>query len=263
MAELARRLAAFLLLPLQAAAATVIIGTSGVAFTGANPTIQAGDTIQWNGLSPGHNVAQTNSLSPMAYNGGFYSGAISAVSSFSHQFNSPGTYYYFCEQHAGANMNGTITVVTPTPSPTACLTPTHSDTPNPSFSPSDTPTLSPTPTPSPALTATPSATVTPTPASLAQSFAGVQDLRLLASPIRGTLRLWAKLQGAADGAELRVFSAAGTLLLARDLGPQGPGDARWAVPLPGLAAQPLWIQLRVRQDGRWRGGPTLRSFLLP
>jgi hypothetical protein len=112
------------------------------------------------------------------------------------------------------------------------------------------------------VTPTHSITPTPSPASLAQSFAGVQELRLLASPIRGTLRLWARLHGGAEEAELRLYSAAGTLLLAQSLGPAS-GTPRWSVALPGLAAQPVWIQLRVRQDGRWRTGPTLRSYLLP
>lgn len=179
---------------------------------------------------------------------------------------SPG--FYDVELGAGADNGGQrfaaltlkVQVLAPSPSPTPTPSPTANLSNSPTPSPSETPVLSATPS----ATITPTASISPTftPATQAQSFAGVQDLRLLASPVRGTLRLWAHLQGAAEESELRLYSAAGTLLLAQSLGPAA-GSPRWNVPVPGLAAQPVWIQLRVRQDGRWRTGPTLRSYLLP
>jgi plastocyanin len=178
---------------------------------------------------------------------------------------------------------------TPTDSPTVSPTPTASDTPDTALSPtdsptvtesftasptaSDTPSASPTATPTPSFSESPTVSPSPThtqvlsptvtPTLLLGSFAGVEEARLLASPITGgILRYWARLTGAAQQAELRVYSAAFTLLSVHPLGPQQPGTARWNLALPGLSPQAVWIQLRVQQDGRWRNGPVLRSYVL-
>jgi plastocyanin len=150
-----------------------------------------------------------------------------------------------------------------TVSPTATDTPSASPsaTPTPSFS--ESPTISPSPTHTEFLSPTTTPTVTVTPTLLLGSFAGVEEARLLASPITGgILRYWARLTGGAQQAELRVYSSALTLLSVHPLGPQQPGTARWNLALPGLSSQPVWIQLRVQQDGRWRNGPVLRSYVL-
>lgn len=273
------------------------VNAVGFSFSPNSLTITAGDTVQWNSLQPNHNVAASNAPSDTAWNGdaSFYSGAINAVPSYSKQFLVAGTFNYLCEAHAGLGMRGVIFVVAPSPTATPCATatespsssaspsvtqsPTLTATPNPSFSPTDSPTLtlsftvSPSPSvspsatgsasPSPSQTLSPVLSVTVTPTLLLQSFAGVEDARLLASPITdGLLRVWARLDGAADAAELRVYSGACTLMLAQPLGSQQPGAVRWVVPLTGIGPQPIWVQLRVQEAGRWRQGPVLRSYVL-
>jgi plastocyanin len=163
-------------------------------------------------------------------------------------------------------------------SPTFSSSPTFTDspTPSPSFtnSPTDTPSFSASPTPSitPTATDSPTASVTrthtpvlsPTPTITpgVRSFAGVEDAGLLASPITGkVLRLWAAFTGVPDRVELRLYSAAGTLLLVREL-PPGPGPQRWTVPLNDVPAGAVWIRLKVSQAGRERQGPLLRSYVI-
>lgn len=293
-----RSLLWLLALPGLSRAATVAVAASNFQFSPRTVTVNVGDTVQWSGLGFGHNASQSNGPSDTGYNGsGFTSGSTgSGIPTFSFTFNGAGAFYYVCDAHAGAfDMRGLVIVAAPSPTPTPCATPTESPspsaspsvtlsptltpTPNPSFSVTDSPTptqsftvcpspsatpsasatatLSPTASPSPVLSATPSPTMP------ALSFAGVEEARLLASPITdGLLRVWARLDGGAQSAELRVYSGAFTLMLTQPLGPQAPGAAHWTVPLTDIPPQVIWVQLRVQADGRWRNGPVLRSYVL-
>jgi plastocyanin len=284
------------LLSASARAATISVVASSFQFTPRTITVQVGDTVQWTGISnTGHNAAQSNGPTDTAYNGtGFYSGptCCSAPTTFDFTFNSPGIYWYLCEAHAaGFDMRGLVIVVaaatptvTLTPCPTATESPsftvsptftdsptitpsfTISDTPNPSNTPTDTPTVSPsftiTVTPSISPTATPTPIVSPTVTLTPGSFAAVMDSRLLASPISGgTLHLWAHLTGRAQQVQLRCYSAVPDLMLVVDLAP-GSGDQRWTVDLSSLPAGPVWLQVQTQEDGIWRKGPVMRSYII-
>lgn len=86
----------------------------------------------------------------------------------------------------------------------------------------------------------------------------------MASPITGgRLRLWARLTGQSGAAEVALYSAANNLIAVLPLGPVGRGEQRWTLALPPMASQPVWIQMRLHEDGRWRKGPVIRSYVLP
>src|SRR6185436_11764856 len=79
----------------------------GDRFAPANVTIPVGTTVTWRWVSGFHNVVPTGSP---AFTG---SGSpVSAPSTFSQTFNSPGTYLYFCVVHGTptTGMRGTIEV---------------------------------------------------------------------------------------------------------------------------------------------------------
>jgi len=123
-------LLAFLLLSETALAATrtVEIGRNGGdTFTDeesrtSTSTIHAGDTVTWtwdtalhsttSGSCPGGNCVP---------DGNWDSGEHTAPFSFSHTFNTPGTFPYYCSYH-GAMMQGTIVVQAAGTAPTASFT---------------------------------------------------------------------------------------------------------------------------------------------
>lgn len=111
--------AALLLFSGTASAQTThIVTVSGFSFSPSTITIAEGDTVRWINLNPVHNVAQTDcpATSSSSYNGGFYSGAPGAVSSFEVTFNSLGEFCYICEPHAPSfDMYGTVVVAAPVP----------------------------------------------------------------------------------------------------------------------------------------------------
>jgi plastocyanin len=88
--------------PAGAAPATVTVGND--YFQGNSVTVNTGEAVTWQWKGSGHNVAfktGPEKIAPTAFNN---SGA-----TFSHTFNTPGTYTYVCEAHSG--MKGTVTVV--------------------------------------------------------------------------------------------------------------------------------------------------------
>jgi plastocyanin len=91
-----------LLLAMPAARAdTVNVVASGFSFTPQVVNISVGDTVVWSGLAGGfHNVAADDESfrSP----GG--------ESTFSHTFNSAGSFDYVCEPHSSFGMTGTVNV---------------------------------------------------------------------------------------------------------------------------------------------------------
>jgi len=114
------------LLVFQNARATtqVHVGAGGgLSFVPDPVDIQPGDTVEWIWDASGHSV--TSGVPPTP-NGMFDTGLQSAGFMFSFQFNSAGTFPYFCTRH-GAMMVGTVNVAAPSPSPS----PTPSTTPNP------------------------------------------------------------------------------------------------------------------------------------
>src|SRR5438067_3556425 len=135
-----------------------------LVFSPSSVTIHSGDQVRWTWDSSGHS---TTSGSPGQPNGIWDSGIHNQGATFTHTFNSAGTFPYYCVPHGGCcGMVGTVIVVseTPTPRPTTTATtrPTANATPRPNKTATTRPTATATPRPSP--TPTPTTTPTPTPA---------------------------------------------------------------------------------------------------
>ncbi len=119
----------------------------GEAFQGSvcEKTIAAGDTVVWSVEGGSHTVTQCDeSFANCPPAGGFNSGTLSQGQTFSHTFDTPGTFFYHCNFHP-TQMKGKLTVqapATPTPTPTPATTtpPTASPTaPRPSATPASVP----------------------------------------------------------------------------------------------------------------------------
>ena len=83
-----------------------VTANSNLTFTPETVTILAGQTVNWTNAGGLHNVR--------ADDDSFTSGAPSSAAwSFDFQFDTPGTYDYFCEVHVGSGMTGTVIVVEP------------------------------------------------------------------------------------------------------------------------------------------------------
>lgn len=85
-----------------ARAATVNVSVSGFSFSPSTVNIGVGDTVTWTGIGAGHTVT--------ANDGSFRSGDPGDVPSFSHTFNSAGSFGYHCEPHQALGMVGTVNV---------------------------------------------------------------------------------------------------------------------------------------------------------
>ena len=85
---------------------------SGMTFTPSVLNINPGDTVQWNNVSGFHNVNGTQATYPSNPES-FGNGPASAPWTYTHVFNTVGTYNYHCDVH-GTGMSGTINVQTGT-----------------------------------------------------------------------------------------------------------------------------------------------------
>src|SRR3954470_23805683 len=139
----------------------VTIGPGGqLVFSPSSVTIHPGDQVKWTWASSGHS---TTSGSPGQPNGIWDSGLHNQGATFTHTFNSAGTFPYYCIPHGGCCMMvGTVMVVNASPTPM----PTPTSTPTPTATPAATPTPKPVVTTNPAtkvaaFTATLNGTVNP------------------------------------------------------------------------------------------------------
>jgi plastocyanin len=120
--------------PASATTFNVTVGPNGnLVFSPSSVTIRPGDQVRWTFGSNGHT---TTSGSPGMPNGIWDSGLRPQGATFTHTFNSTGTFPYYCTPHGGCcAMVGTVTVVnaspTPTPTPAPTPTPTPVATTNP------------------------------------------------------------------------------------------------------------------------------------
>lgn len=89
-----------------ARAATTNVLVSGLSFSPRVVTIDAGDSVTWNGLAGGHTVTGSNFVAE-PFCGQFNPGA-----TCTRTFNTPGTYGYFCSPHNSFGMNGQVIVRT-------------------------------------------------------------------------------------------------------------------------------------------------------
>lgn len=81
-----------------AGAATHNVTVSSFQFAPSTLTIQTGDTVIWTNVEGFHNV--------LADNGSFTSGSEGSGWTFSHTFNSAGTFRYYCVPHGGPGGSG-------------------------------------------------------------------------------------------------------------------------------------------------------------
>jgi plastocyanin len=114
----------------SAATVTVTVGNNCLCFSPASVTIHPGDTVEWTWSSTGHSTTSGN---PGVPNGLWDSGLLNQGATFTHTFNTAGSFPYYCSAHWQFGMTGTVTVVnaTPTPTPTPTATPTPAVTTNP------------------------------------------------------------------------------------------------------------------------------------
>jgi plastocyanin len=96
-----------------ALAATVDVAIGDSFFNPTPLTINAGDTVRWtnNGSFP-HTTTSGTGCSP---DGNWDSASLSTGQTFSHTFNTAGTFPYYCTFHCGSGMVGEITVNAPPP----------------------------------------------------------------------------------------------------------------------------------------------------
>jgi plastocyanin len=99
------------------ATVTVTVGPGGAfAFSPSSVTIHRGDSIQWVWADDHHS---STSGTPNAPNGLWDSGILNDGATFSHTFNTVGSFPYFCTPHgACCGMTGTVTVTNTTATPT-------------------------------------------------------------------------------------------------------------------------------------------------
>jgi len=121
----------------------VTVGPGGnLVFSPSSVTINPGDQVKWTWGSSGHS---TTSGSPGQPNGIWDSGIHNQGATFTHTFNSAGTFPYYCIPHGGCcNMVGTV-MVSETPTPTPTPRPTATATPRPTATATPRPTATPTP----------------------------------------------------------------------------------------------------------------------
>ena len=110
-----------------AADQTVDVGP-GLAFNPATVTVAPGETVTWIWQDAPHSSTSDATSGPEVWN----SGVQATGATFSHTFQTPGDYPYYCLVHSfpgGTFMNGLVRVAQPTATPT--VTPTRPPTPLP------------------------------------------------------------------------------------------------------------------------------------
>src|SRR5690242_1472264 len=91
----------------SAATVTVTVGNGGLVFTPSSVTIQVGDTVRWTWSASGHS---STSGTPGAPDGLWDSGILSQGATFTHTFNTVGSFPYYCRPHgACCGMTGMVT----------------------------------------------------------------------------------------------------------------------------------------------------------
>jgi len=113
--------------PATAAAAdqTVQVGP-GIFFSPSTVTVAPGETVTWQ-FQAFHTSTSDSQSGPEVWDSGFLSSG-----SFSHTFQTPGTYPFYCQVHSvpgGTTMNGVVVVSGAGPTPTATVTSTPTPAP--------------------------------------------------------------------------------------------------------------------------------------
>lgn len=156
---------------------TVQVGP-GTTFSPSTVTVSPGEAVVWS-FQAFHTSTSDTTTGPEVWDSGFLSSG-----TFSHTFQTPGTYPYYCQVHSvpgGTAMNGVVQVLGAGVTPTSTPIPPTTTTPSPSAITTTTPTST------PPEAATPVSTGAPIPAlgpsvrmlfALALAAAGVTALLL-------------------------------------------------------------------------------------
>jgi plastocyanin len=105
----------------SAATVTVTVGSGGPVFTPSSVTIQPGDTVRWTWSTSGHS---STSGTPGVPDGLWDSGILSQGATFTHTFNTVGSFPYYCTPHGlCCGMTGMVTVTNPTGPPLVMTNP--------------------------------------------------------------------------------------------------------------------------------------------
>ncbi len=108
------------LLSSGAQAATETVTISSNQFTDSTTTIDTGDSVNWVWAGGSHSTTSGSCASGCTPDGLWDSG-VKSNGSFSHTFNTAGSFRYFCKVH-GSMMQGTVVVQATTAAPTANFT---------------------------------------------------------------------------------------------------------------------------------------------
>lgn len=96
----------------MAPAANATISFTCCSYTPANVTINAGDSVTWNGSFQFHPLAEVpDSVSTTPGGPGGFGNSSGTTYQFT--FVNPGTYYYICTIHGGFGMRGEVHVLAP------------------------------------------------------------------------------------------------------------------------------------------------------
>lgn len=85
------------------------VAVNGHSFDPPEVHIKAGEAVKWTWVAGSHNVVSGAACTP---DGKFTSGSstVGPGSTFSHTFDEPGTYSYYCDPHCGIGMVGKVVV---------------------------------------------------------------------------------------------------------------------------------------------------------
>lgn len=83
----------------------VVEARDDLTFSRPNLTITAGTAVRWVSVSQ-----MLHTVTPDGHSEWSAANLASSGSTFTHTFDTPGTYEYFCEPHVGDGMTGTVTV---------------------------------------------------------------------------------------------------------------------------------------------------------
>src|SRR5437868_2091942 len=83
----------------QAIAATVHVQVVNFSFSPPQVTINLGDTVQWDWAGGNHSSTSGSCTTSLCTANGIWDSTILSSGSFSHTFNSVGTFSYFCIPH--------------------------------------------------------------------------------------------------------------------------------------------------------------------
>ncbi|HLN79891.1 MAG TPA: plastocyanin/azurin family copper-binding protein [Thermoanaerobaculia bacterium] len=119
------------LAPCAAAGDQMVQVGPGITFSPATLTVAPGETVTWS-FQAFHTSTSDSQTGPETWDSGLLSSG-----TFSHTFQTPGTYPYYCAVHSyagGTAMNGVVEVssgagATATPTPTRTVTPAPTSTP--------------------------------------------------------------------------------------------------------------------------------------